>query len=461
MQQIPISDLDIGPGWIHEWCLVAPDTLDLAAVANKSASYNQEKHFSAALDARREHVAEDHWVAMTFRVDGQVDLAALEAALHRFVARHEVLRCGFEQLAGDLRCDVMPPSDVVLQHTEVGYRDSTEAVRDHLESTFDQTISALNWPLFRMGVVVEPQWSTVYLAFDHIVCDGMSLAVAVEEIQRWYAEAAAGAVTEFEVAGSYLDFGAAQRRRYAGMTADGPELAYWRSFLARCGDFFPEIPLDLGIESGRMYPAENRMVQLLDDAAATAFEQLCRRHDGKLFMGVLAVAGLALGRLSGADTYHGLMPVGERQDPRYRSSFGWFVNTMPISFPISADRTFPETVAAVGHAFRELIESVEVPFVKAWELLAPEYYHMRMWPYPVNFFSFLDFRRAPGAEHYDTWRPRTIPQASHTNTGNMWFYRNADGLHLHWITADAPTCVQAMAAYRRAVSEILAELLDG
>lgn len=452
MLQIPLADLDVEPGDIYQWRLRPPSDYDPERLATKVASFNQEKHFSAALAARLEHASEDYWVAMTFRVDGPLDIGALESALRRFVQRHEVLRCGFEQLAGDLRCDTMSADEVTIERVHLGRLASAEAVRAHLADTFNQSINALSWPLFLMGAIVSGAGTTVFLAFDHIVCDGISLAVAVVEIQGLYEAATGAGLPALREAGSYLDFGAAQRRRYATIAPDGPELAYWRSFLTRAGSLFPRLPLELGVDFGQMYPAHNETVRLLDDAHAAAFEQHCAGHGVKLFIGLLATVGMALRDLSGHDTYHGFLPVSERRDAQWTDAFGWFVNTMPITFPIAAGDDFATVAAAARAGFAALAPHTDVPFIKAWELLAPQYYHLRTWPFPVNFFSFIDYRKMPGAEHYRRWRPTTIPQASHSNTGNMWFYRNQDGIYLNMIYSNTPECATAMTAYRDAIT---------
>lgn len=456
MLQIPIAELSIPPGEVHEWRLRA--RTDPATGPVRTASFNQEKHFAAAVTARRDLVSETYWIGLTFTIEGGLDLTALESALRLFVQRHEVLRCTFEQLLGDLRCGVMTADEVALEHTRIGRLDSPDVVRGHLERTFDRSINTLSWPLFLLGVVIGPDSSTVYMAFDHILCDGISLVVAVDEVQRAYAAHAAGRAADLPATGSYLDFGEAQRGRYADLTADGPELMYWRSFVHAAGELFPRIPLNLGLEYGRMYPARNETLRLLNDADATAFERRCGQVGGKMFMGLLAITGMALNQLAGTGTYHGFLPISERRDPRWRGAFGWFVNTMPISFPIDAELTFEAVLGEVNTAFRELIEHVDVPFIKAWELLAPEYFGLRTWPYPVNFFSYLDFRRLPGAEHERRWQPCTIPEASHSNTGNMWFYRNSDGLYLNSIFCDVPESVDAFTAYRKAIQQILEEL---
>ncbi|WP_194822424.1 condensation domain-containing protein [Micromonospora sp. S-DT3-3-22] len=459
MRQIPFSDLEAMPGHIHEWQLCAPENLDPAYLAEKIASFNQEKHFTAAASARREHASEDYWIAVTFRIPGRVDLPALESALRHFVERHEVLRCGFEHLAGALRCDVMSPADVTLHHVDSGEMPTADAAAGHLKAMFDREISTLSWPLFRMGVLVGAEHSMVFLAFDHIVCDGISLAIAVDQVQRVYADVCAGRRLPTAPAGSYLDFAEAQRRKYSGITAEGPELEYWRSFVAQSGGLFPQIPLDLGIEAGRMYPAHNLTVRLLDDEDATAFEDLCAHYNGKLFLGLLAAVGIALHRVSGATSYYGFLPISERRDPRWSESFGWFVNTVPIAFSVSGELSFPEVLHAAQVSFKAMIKSVDVPFVKAWELLAPQYYHLRTWPFPVNFFSFIDFRKMPNYDQYHSWLPSTIPNASHTNTGNMWFYRNSSGISLNCMFPNVPKSQQAMSAYRSIIKTVLVEVL--
>ncbi len=459
MLQIPLSDLAVAPGHVLEWMLHPPAARPVDPAA-RHASYNQEKHFAAAVAARAENAPEKNWVAVTFELPGRVDVTALERAVELFVRRHEVLRCAFDEcLGGELRCHVIQPDDVRLDRIAVGGFDTTEDTRAYLGKRFNETINTLSWPLFLVGAVVGTGVTTVYLAFDHIVCDGMSLVMAVEDLWTAYHAVTRGVPVELPPVGSYIDFGNAQRARYTSMTADGPELAYWRRFIAHTGDFFPRVPLDFGVADGELYPAVNETTKLLDDAGASAFERACRAHGGKLFMGILASVGMALGRVGGIDTYRGLMPVGERRDPAWRQAFGWFVNTMPIEFAVSPDRDFPTVLSGVRDAFGEMIANVDTPFIKAWELLAPHYYQLRMWPFPVSFFSFLDFRKLPGAAHHARSRPRTIPEASHSNTGNMWFFRNADGVYLNTIFPDTVKGHRAMSAYRAAIAGVLDDLV--
>ncbi|MFD7890909.1 condensation domain-containing protein, partial [Streptomyces albidoflavus] len=460
MRQFPLEALDTAPGRLVEWRLCSPDAPDAGdgPGAARRASFNQDKHFTAAEQSRDSADPVASWIAVTFELPGPLDHAALEEALLSFVRRHEVLRCAFRRLAGDLSCASYPPEGLTLQAAELGEFTTTQGVRDFLAERFRATIDTLAWPLFAMGAVVREASTTVYLAFDHIVCDGVSMPNVVHDIAHAYSAALCGREPELPPTGSYLDFADTQRRRFLTLTAEDARLDHWRSYTERAGAFFPPFPLDLGVEPGRMYPIVNEACTLLDAGGAAAFDQECRDAGGKPFMGVMAALARSLREAGGPEIYRALMPVSERGDGPWRHAVGWFVNTMPIEFPVRPGAQLPDLLAEVKAAFAEMIRHVDVPFVRAWELLAPEHFAATSWPYPVNFFSYIDMRRSPGAAHHDVWRPTTHVWSSRANGACLWFQRDDEGLHMNVIHVDTPQARRTMTGLeeglRRTVREI-------
>ncbi|HET8842061.1 MAG TPA: condensation domain-containing protein [Ktedonobacteraceae bacterium] len=296
---------------------------------------------------------------------------------------------------------------------------------------------------------------------DHLIGDGISLAIAVNEVQTAYAALRSGEPIVLPEAGSYLDFGTLQRERYARLHAHSPELGFWRSFMAgQQGRFFPRLPLSFGVKDGELdYPSANETIQLLDHEQSTRFESLCRQYQATFFIGLLATVAIALREMSDIQEYRAVMPIAERKDPRWASAFGWFVNTMPIQFAV-AGKHFAEVLAAAKTGFAESLASVDVPLVKAWKYLEPDTYRQRSWPYPVNFFSFLDFRKMPGAEQYRIWSPNTIVHLSHCNGGSIWLYRNDDGTFLHTVFAQTTLARQSMNTYRKTIRQVLCDLIE-
>ncbi|MFD8479308.1 condensation domain-containing protein [Kitasatospora sp. NPDC059673] len=423
---------------------------------DRNASFNQDKHHSLIDETRNSREPLASWLAVTFEVEGPLDRAALESALRFLVQRHQVLRCEFQRLLGDLSCAVHRPEDIELESVHMGEFDTSQEVHAFLSGSFQKHIDTLEWPPYTMGAVVRDAGpTTVYLAFDHIVSDGMSMPNVVRDVQIAYAAYRAGKHPDLPPAGSYLDFGREQRHRYASIAVDDDRLTYWKSFIARNDGFFPQFPLDLGTEPGRLYPPVNESATLLDGHQAAALEARCQGAGGKLFMGLFAAVAIALREEGGPDLYRALMPLSERGRGTWRDSLGWFVNTLPIEFSVARDLDFPQLLAGVRDGFSTMMESLDVPFVRAWELLAPEHFTGRCWPFPVNFLSYIDMRKCPGAEHHDRWRPMAHVWVSRVNGTTSWFQRDADGLHINSIYVDLPQAHRTMARLQHTLRETL------
>jgi mycolipenoyl-CoA---2-(long-chain-fatty acyl)-trehalose mycolipenoyltransferase / long-chain-acyl-CoA---trehalose acyltransferase len=459
--QIPLSELDVEPGHVLEWRIRSArvDAPEKMAKQRRGASFNQDKHFTAAVDARRDNDPLASWVATTFELPGKLDRMALESALLYFVRRHEVLRCEFQQLTGDVNCAAVKPDEVAVDHFDIGYIDTTEELRSYFFEFFVKGVDTLGWPLIVMGAVERETYTTMFIAYDHLVSDGMSSPIAVNDVTTAYTAYVAGREPELPEAGSYVDFGHAQRRRYMTIGADDPRLDYWRGFKERNGGFFPPFPLDLGVEPGEMYPTVNETDKLLVHKELEALDVRCRAAGGRLSMAMLAGTGIALRKAGGPDVYRGLMPVSERGRGDWQHSMGWFVNTMPIEFSVAADKDFAKIIKGADDAFREMLVHAEVPFVKAWHLLAPELADVRSWPYAVNFFSYIDFRKALGGANLPKWNAKKHIWASRSNGICYWFHRNTDGLYVNSIFVDTPQARKTKMALHELLTETINQMV--
>ncbi|MFJ9610585.1 condensation domain-containing protein [Kitasatospora sp. NPDC101176] len=467
MLQISVEDSEIGPGEAHRWHLVPLTGGDPAP--RRMTGYNQAKHFTVAQHAQSVDEPIRSYVAASFELGGPVDLDALAAALLHLVRRHEVLRAVYQPLGGDLGCEVLSPGEVALKHVYAGPLETPAEVDRHLHDAFKE-VDTLSWPLITMGAVVRPESTTVWFSCDHLVTDGLSSAIAVNDITTAYRSlTAAGTATgtaagpeadrvrpartddAAQQPGSYLEFSRGQRRANRAMRADDARLDYWRAFRDRNGGLFPRFPLDLGVRPGRLYAPTAGTERLLSARQVEAFGTACRARGGRLSMGLLAGLAIALRQEGGPEVYRGLVPVNERGRGVYAESMGWFINTLPIEFPVGPRAGFGEVLTAAQDAYGQLQAHAGVHFVKAWRLLAPaEYARLHYWPHAVNFYSYIDFRRLPGADRHAAQRARLHVWVSGCNGLLQWLHRTDDGLFVNTIHVDTP---QARATNRA--------LLDG
>ncbi|MFD8749625.1 condensation domain-containing protein [Kitasatospora sp. NPDC059577] len=475
MLQISVEDSEIGPGEAHRWHLVPLTGADGPA-PRRMTGYNQAKHFTVAQHAQSVDEPIRSYVASSFELTGRVDLDALAAALLHLVRRHEVLRAVYQPLGGDLGCEVLDAEEVAVKHVYAGPLETPEEVTRHLQEAFGE-VDTLSWPLITMGAVVRAESTTVWFSCDHLVTDGLSSAIAVNDIATAYrsltaADTGRGDADSGDTGsgdadsrdtgsgetpaaprqpGSYLEFSRAQRRANRAMRADDARLDYWRAFRDRNGGLFPAFPLDLGVRPGRLYAPVASTERLLTARQIEEFGAACRARGGRLSMGLLAGLAIALRQEGGPAVYRGLVPVNERGRGDYAESMGWFINTLPIEFPVGPQAGFGEVLAAAQDAYGQMQAHAGVHFVKAWRLLAPaEYARLHYWPHAVNFFSYIDFRRLPGAGQHTAQRARLHVWVSGCNGVLHWLHRTDEGLFVNTIHVDT---AQARATNRA--------LLDG
>lgn len=112
---------------------------------------------------------------------------------------------------------------------------------------------------------------------------------------------------------------------------------------------------------------------------------------------------------------------------------------MPIEFQVGEGGSdHATTIARARAAYGELQRHTDIPFVRAWELLDPESFALHHWPFPVNFFSYIDFRRTPGGLRHPLWNPTLHVWAARGNGISHWFHRTATGLHVNMLHVDTP-----------------------
>ncbi|MCB5166548.1 condensation domain-containing protein [Streptomyces bambusae] len=443
MLQLPVEDMEMAPGHAVEWRVSAAAAAGPAGPAGPGlpASYNQKDHFSVAQALRAADIGYASYIGGSFEIRGSVDLGALEAALLYLVRRHEVLRCVFAEGAaadGEPGVELVAPEDVKLERADGGsFGSAAEAgayVRGFLRGT-----STLRGPWVVMGAMVREESATVYFACDHLLTDGVSTAVAVHDIAEAYEAYAAGGEPGLAAPGSFLGHAAAERRRGAALELGDPLTEHWQGFVERNdGQVFPPFPLDLGIEPGVPYRAVNEADALLSAERLDAMEERCRAVGGRVSAGVLAALGVSLRREGGPDVYRALLPVNTRGRGAREHSMGWFVNTLPVEFPVADEADFAGVVGGAQGALDAMRPYTDAPFVRVFDLLTSEATGPSVWPCAVSFFSYLDLRMTPGAELHVARRARTYVSTSHSNGIFFWFHRSHAGLHLNSIFADTP-----------------------
>ncbi|MFJ6776475.1 condensation domain-containing protein, partial [Kitasatospora sp. NPDC091257] len=300
--------------------------------------------------------------AVALRFTGALDRAALAAALTAVVARHEALRTTFAESDGRPVQTVLPAGPVDLPVRTPADGESLDAI---LLQEYSRPFDLARGPLLRALLVAEsPHAHVLQLTAHHIVTDGWSMGVVLDELCTAYDALARGAEPGLpEVAAQYPDFAVWQREQLSGDRLE-KQLAHWKEKLA--GAVPPELPLDhprRGEEAG-----PGALHTFTVPAPLTArLRELAAERQGTLNTALVAGTQALLARWSGQeDVTVGSLMAGRTRTELERA-VGCFVNTVVLRTRVAPDASFRELLAAATGTGNDALAHGDTPFERIVE----------------------------------------------------------------------------------------------
>ncbi|MEU6890178.1 condensation domain-containing protein, partial [Streptomyces viridosporus] len=315
-------------------------------------------------------------IPLALRLTGPVDSAALAAALHDVVGRHEPLRTVFPDTDGVPHqrvldaCDARPEWAVVDVDADGPGLDALLA--EQVTRGFDlATDLPLRATLFRAG----EREHVLLLVLHHIAADGSSLTPLARDLSAAYAARCRGEAPAWnELPVQYADY-ALWQREVLGREDDptsvvSGQLDFWRRALAGLPEELP-LPVDRPRPARASYRGD--VVPFTLDADVHAgLAALARESGASLFMVLQAAVAVWLGKLgAGPDVPLGT-PVAGRTDSALDDLVGFFVNTLVLRTDTSGDPTFRELLDRVRETDLEAYAHQDVPFERLVDLVSPE-----------------------------------------------------------------------------------------
>ena len=309
---------------------------------------------------------------MTLR--GALDVRALRRTLAEIVRRHESLRTVFEEVEGEPAQIVRPAGPVPLPEVDLGGVGEEARARELGRLAHEDAVAPFDLrrgPLFRGTLLREGEGAwTLLLTVHHIISDGWSTGVLVNEFSALYGAFSHGLPSPLpEPRVQYADFAAWQREWLAGERMQG-QLAYWRRRLAGA-------PPTLDLPTDRPRPAvagprgTSHRFQL-SPAASHAVRELCRREGVTPYMAFLAAWQVLLARYAATDDVSVGTGIAGRNRLELEGLVGFFVNTLVVRTDLGGAPTVRETLRRVREATLDAFAHQDVPFERLVEELAPE-----------------------------------------------------------------------------------------
>ncbi|WP_457334934.1 amino acid adenylation domain-containing protein [Rhizobacter sp. P5_C2] len=301
-------------------------------------------------------------VRLGLRLRGVLDTAALQASLDALAARHEPLRTRFE-LADDgtPRQLILTPRPIALAALD-------------LQGLLDTPFDLRSGPPWRVGLLrVRDDEHQLVVVMHHIVSDGASMQLFVDELAEGYAARAAGQSPSLALPRvQYADHALWQRDDLAAGEA-ARQLAWWRAALAHDGAEEPI--LALATDHPRRPQAGYTAVRhafTLPEPLRAALQAVAQGQGATLSMLLLGVFQGLLYRCTGQRDVRVGVPVANRARPEAQALIGLFVNTLVLRNRLGGRTTLGQLVAQARDASLGAQAHAELPFDLLVEALQPE-----------------------------------------------------------------------------------------
>ncbi|QXH69762.1 non-ribosomal peptide synthetase [Pseudomonas asgharzadehiana] len=347
--------------------LQAQDSVPMVAMERGApmplSSAQERQWFLWQLDP---HSAAYH-VPTALHLRGQLNVPALEQAFQALVQRHEALRTTFVE-EGERTLQV------IHAHVELPVlRENVEAaqIQRCVEAEIQRPFDLLNGPLMRVKLLaITADHHVLVITQHHIVSDGWSMQIVVDELVSLYAAFCAGSEPVLaSLPLQYADYAAWQRQWVAGGD-NARQLAYW---LDKLGGEQPvlELPVDFSRPAEQSFRGA-RLDFALPDELASALQQVARREQVTLFTVLLASFQMLLHRYSGQNDIRVGVPVANRNRLETEGLVGFFVNTQVLRAEFGDALSFTALLRQVHQSVLEAQTFQDLPFEQLVEALQPQ-----------------------------------------------------------------------------------------
>lgn len=286
-------------------------------------------------------------ISRAFVVEQSLDKERLESSLNLLMQRHTSLRTGFEQDGDKLFQRVY--SDVGVDFTTVDrhYPSIEEAFKDFIKPFDLSGKSQVRFALYE----IETSKHVLFVDIHHIVCDGVSLNMLMNDFRSIYLRESLPAL-EY----TYIDYSHWQRSN--GKLIES-EKAYW---LERLSGDLPVVSMPV---KGDRNDSNNEAASATLDIDGDLNQQIRSASlDQQVshYMLMLSAYYVLVSKISGnKDIIVGTDVLG-RKRPELNNIVGTFTNVLPLRLKIDSMMTFAEVIQITKNCVLEGLDNQEFQY---------------------------------------------------------------------------------------------------
>lgn len=289
-------------------------------------------------------------VPAVMKIVGQVNIDKLRQALNKLCSRHDSLRFVFGASGEDLFFQVQSEVEVPFKVSS----SSLQSLRQDLRSEAVIPFSLSHGPLMRAHLfqISHTSLSWLSLSFHHISVDGWSIDILLNELWSFYD----GRIIEEDHSLPYVEYASLTER-------DSRAYHEQRKWWSEQNLNFPQLdlPTDYPRNPKKSYKGDRVPVaipsQVLDPLKDLAIDSNC-----SIYPVLLSAWYVLLYHYTKQEKICVGTSVANREDHRFASTVGPFVNSVPLAHSIDSSDSFLSLLSSVSKHLNHVLMNKDVPF---------------------------------------------------------------------------------------------------
>ncbi len=292
------------------------------------------------------------------KISGNFDKNRLIKVIEQLIARHESLRTSFRLIKGEPAQIIDERVDFQLDYEEADW--DTRLI-DHLAREFVRPYDLSKPPLFRFKLLKiksseKPPWYLLIQDMHHIISDGVSEAVLVNEVNELYVGKSLPALKV-----QYKDYTLWQENLLASDKARA-EKDFW---LGQLGGQVPVLNLATDYPRPSSFTFQgDTLKSRIDQELSEGLYRLTRANKVTLFTVLLTAYNILLSKYTGQEDIVIGSPTAGRRHADLFNLIGVFVNTLALRNCPRPEISCCEFIREIGRNVIKAFDNQDYPFEK-------------------------------------------------------------------------------------------------
>ena len=280
-----------------------------------------------------------------FQLTGEVDPEKIGRIFQKLIDRHEILRTAFMIIDGK-------PVQRVQKRVEVDfeYVNEIQESKEKMMSDFVQPFDLGKASQLRAKLINMGSSHLLMLDMHHIISDGMSMAIVINEFTEAYNGKELKPLTH-----QFKDYSEWMRKR---------DLSHQREYwMRKFSDEIPvlDLPLDYARPKERSYTGATFKIEI-SKVLRGKIKELAKRTGSTDYMVFLSSIMVLLGAYANQEDVVIGSPISGRTHKDTESLLGMFVNTLAMRGRPEKEKTFERLLEEVKQSSLKAYENQEYPF---------------------------------------------------------------------------------------------------